>query len=175
MEKIDILCSPNNYYFVVDTGELFVSINELSAFGLMGKSNGDALWVQKDNMRLLSYSVGLPLGFEFIYDFVDNFASHTPARFNLKYVNPVGGAVVPFVDEFTGTFVYKENYEHQLDVYVPVSDSILAWANFMLGGTIDTPWPKISMVGVDASLNGVVFYIPLFIKVLHNFDLIGLP
>lgn len=123
-----------------------------------------AIFADYDNFILLNVGIVLPLAFEFFSPSVKLGLKTSDDEGNDIALPGLGGNdsfIVPFV-----------NFEIPLDLMYRPMD--LHMTGSRLGGKIfeeDGTDVKISMINVPDSLNGLVFEIPLFAKILHNVKL----
>jgi hypothetical protein len=172
-EIIDVLMpkiSLSPYFTVDTTGPLSVAVID-AAVPLMTLYSGDAskpTFQRGDNVVMLSFGYFIP----------DNFISYELSgptyavpSWKLYMYKTVAAASVP-LNQFgvSGTIQSPfPNYEMAMGIFLDVNT--IAQEAFRLQVAMATN-NRISMVGAPAVLNGLVFHVVPFVKILHNFPLV---
>lgn len=130
---------------------------------LLTKPDGKGKFEALDNFTLISAMVVLPLGFEF-------YESPGGAPGWIPYLNlgVIANAVDYQLPEFT-LYMPWANYEMNVNRFYNIKETVLNAQPYQLKFTLVNA--RISMFGVDASLDGKTFRIPISAKVGHTLPL----
>lgn len=170
-ERIDIMmhaADANTPYFVVDTAVTNVPM-VLPIEGLL-KSAFDTLDVFQatDHFQILSIGAVLPLSFEFWEnDLVGDFRG---VNIQLDYKVVIGGPLTPIDPQ--NVWLPYGNYELNLGNFVKFNTLLVDEPYRLYMNFESNVGQKVSMVGVDESLDTLEFRVPLFMKVLHTLELV---
>ena len=167
MEAIDVLTQVDGdaASFVVNNAVVDVAV-VIPGLADMRDASGKFWFQRGESFRLLS--VGFRLPHYFVLSQVTAIAhdetivtigweNRTASKAGLLPVLANGQTWVPFGD-----------YELALDVFVNMADVDTDGQDWKLQARFQPTLPRISMIGVDAALNGLTYYAPIFVKVLHN-------
>lgn len=164
--------APSAYQsFTVNTAVRKVSVDLVSVpqwrytFGLevMGLTGQFAYkFAKTDKFRILSFGILMPHGLQFA-----NEGGDVPP---ILYVGGNSNLGVPyFFDQVSYMHVPWGEYEVAADNFVDWSNAPTAATWLSIEGQLYSG--QVSMVGVNAALNGQVFYTIPYVKVLHNLPL----
>jgi len=170
-EIIDILTQPEteSAYFDVDTALADVPIVTQDGFVVPAIDNvlGRRAFNWRDNFIILSCGVSLPAGFSF-----SEFAGQVRPYVLLAYSWASDLGTKYLIGSASDSLLYLPlpDYEFSLGTYVDVGSfngGGNPGENFVLSCGLSGN-ERISMVGVPAAYQGLRFYVPTFLKILHN-------
>ncbi len=161
---VDILFVPQDdaMSFEVDLAVPFVTAtNFVGADGLMEVGAGDLDFQQGDNLKILSFGVNVPYGFELYHDQV---TLNDPKLFLRLWNNTT---MVSFPLRPPELWFPFFNYEMSYGRFV---ETDLLLNNFKLKIRPDPI--NISMLNIPAALDGETIYIVPWVKVAHTLELV---
>jgi hypothetical protein len=173
----------NSPYFIVDNSRpsvemLLPIVNDQ----YMVNANGVGDFNLCDNFTLLSLGVKMPLAFEFCgADAI--VMPPTPTRSEILPLRLIGRWGPNFTNTMTlnsgNILLPYENYEMSVNNYFDIPATwktafrINLWPTIFADySNVDNEYPpNISMLNVPNSLNGKIFYITIFAKIEHTYDI----
>ncbi len=169
--KLDVLQHNNDLntaWFTVNTAVNFVPLT-IQPNGYLERADLKDTLQFKDPFIMLSVGAILPLGFEFYEnDVVGDFRG---VRIALGAEDIGGGGGVAL--DPSVIYLPFGNYELSMGNYVQVPAGITDVNGYRISMVFDGGvGQNISMVNVPAALNGAIFHVPLFMKILHTLDMV---
>lgn len=136
----------------------------LPALGLLRRGDGLDTMQRLDHFQILSIGFAMPLSFEpWENDVAGDFRG---INIDLDYKDTVGGALTPLDPGVV--WMPFANYELNLGNFVQLNPALIPSTFKLYMNFNSVVGQKVSMVGVNAALDGLKFYVPLFMKILHT-------
>lgn len=180
-EVIDILTPATDQLptFTVDTtGPLSVDlIPNPAGTQVLYSGNGLSKFVRGDSFIVLSCGYLIPEGFRF-YGYEEVGIIKTPVPMLLLTARPQGGGIDIPITSFGNLGIMRipfPNYELSIGTFTDPEANNLTGATFELKEAFPYPtgidYMQVSMINAPAVLNGEVFKVVPWFKILHNFPL----
>lgn len=161
--------------FVADKDVDYVELS-IPAGDQMGElitNSGVSVFQEGENFIILSIGCVMPLSFQFWND--DTYLRNGAQL----WFNQVGTANTRTLPRMPSIWFPFESYEMSLGMFfnprnveAPIETDFFLRAKF---SEVDGNFARISMLNMPESLNEKTFYVPIFMKVLHTYDLYAEP
>lgn len=157
-------------HFTVDNTQKFVPTSNNSPYSIMYAPGNNYKFRAGDNFNLVSYGFHLPLNF---CRYPKDTDSYYGPEFKLYAHDIVTNEDINF-KEIEPSLNFGMPYEGEIFINQPIDTKVnrLYLNQFYLVGGLNQG-VNISMIGVPDVLNGEIFAVQCFIKIDHNFPILG--